>query len=173
MGITQLPTIKDYWSKHKVTNLPYFQSVMSRSRFKQILGSIHVGGIDPTPRRNKIQPFIDLLSSQFKAVYIPHQQIAVEEAMISFREQVSFRQYLQRKPHLWRIKAYVLAESNTGYLYSLCIYYGKETQLIAHDDLNKTTRIVLTLAEPLEDKGYDLFCDQFYTSPVLAEELHK
>ena len=24
MGITQLPTIKDYWSKHEVTNLPYF-----------------------------------------------------------------------------------------------------------------------------------------------------
>ena len=146
---------------------------MSRNRFEQILGSIHVGDIDPTPRRNKIQPFIDLISSRFKAVYIPHQQIAVDEAMISFKGRISFRQYLQGKPHPWGIKAYVLAESNTGYLYSLCIYYGKETQLTEHADLNQTTRIVLTLAEPLEDQGYDLFCDRFYTSPILAVELHK
>ena len=39
----------------------------------------------------------------------------------------------------WGIKAYVLSESRTGYMYNMVIYYGKETQLITKSELNHTT----------------------------------
>ena len=71
------------------------------------------------------------------------------------------------------IKAYALAESGSGYMYNLLIYYGKETILTAPSSLNQTTRVVLTLATPILDKGYDIYTDRFYTSPELAEELLK
>ena len=66
----------------------------------------------------------------------------------------------------------MLSESKTGYMYNMVIYYGKETQLIT-PGLNHTTKVVLTLMEPLADKGYDLYTDRFYTSPALASELLK
>ena len=67
----------------------------------------------------------------------------------------------------------MLAESASGYLYSLVIYYGRETQLLPCPDLNHTTRVVLTVAQPVFSLGYDLYTDRFYTSPTLAEELEK
>ena len=89
--------------------------------------------------------------------------------MIAFRGRVGFRQYIRGKPQPWDIKAYVLSESRTGYMYNLLIYYGKETQLMARAGLNHTTNVVLTLMCPLANHGYDLYTDRFYTSPVLAD----
>ena len=37
--------------------------------------------------------------------------------------------------------------------------------------LNHTTNFVLTLIDPLQGLGYDLYTDRFYTSPILAHEL--
>ena len=40
-------------------------------------------------------------------------------------------------------------------------------------DLPHTARVVLTLVEGLHHKGYDLYVDLFYSSPMLATELYK
>ncbi len=58
-------------------------------------------------------------------------------------------------------------------MYRLVIYYGKETQSVVRPDLTHVPRVVLTLVEPLSHKGYDLYTDRFYTSPVLAPELQQ
>jgi hypothetical protein len=81
---------------------------------------------------------------------------------------VSFRQYLKGKPNPWGMKAFVLADSKTG----VCIYYGKETQLI-DSPLPHTVKVVLTLVEPFHDHGYNLYRDRVYSSPLLAMELSK
>ncbi len=36
-----------------------------------------------------------------------------------------------------------------------------------------TMRVVLTLVEDLQNKGYDLYVDRYYNSPLLASELEK
>ena len=91
--------------------------------------------------------------------------------MIAFRGRIFFRQYIRGKPTPWGIKAYVLSDCDTGYLYSVLIYYGRETELINRPELNHTTKVVLTLMEPIANMGYDLYTDRFYTSPTLALEL--
>ena len=53
-------------------------------------------------------------------------------------------------------------------MYCTLIYYGKEMQLIHLPRYNHTTRVVLTLINPLTHQGYDLFVDRFYSSPELA-----
>ena len=171
MGLTQLSDIKDYWSTHATLNLPFFRSVFSRDRFLQIYWMLHVGELPSTTKRSKIQPFIDLLIPLFQRYLNPARELSIDEAMIAFRGRVAFRQYIRGKPQPWGIKAYVLSESRSGYMYNLVIYYGKETQLITAPGLNHTTRVILTAMTPLANMGYDLYTDRFYTSPIVADEL--
>ena len=71
------------------------------------------------------------------------------------------------------IKAFVLADSKTGYVYRLRLYFGGETDLLVDPSLLQTTRIVLTLAQPLEGLGHHIITDRFYTSPELAMALEQ
>ena len=165
MGIIQLGDLKDYWSTEDTNNLPFFRSVFSRDRFFQIFGALHVGDIDGTTKRGKIQPFLDLICPAFEAAFTPAQQIAIDESVITYKGRVSFRQYLKGKPNPWGIKAYVLADSQTRYLNRVRIYYGKETQLL-DSTLPHTVKVVMTLVEPFQHQGYDLYLDRFYGSPT-------
>ena len=105
-------------------------------------------------------------------VYKPSQNIAIDESIIAFKGRLGCIQYMRGKPHPWGIKAYVLADSVTAYLYKVCIYLGKQTELVK-PELPHTIRVVLTLLETLDNKGYDLYVDKFYNSPALAMELSK
>ena len=172
MGIIQLTNLKDYWSTQHTVNISFFRSVFSRNRFFQIFGALHVGDVKSTLKRDKIQPLLDRLLPAFQSAFSPSQEVSIDEAIISFRGRVSFRQYLKGKPNPWGIKAFVLAGSKTGYLHNVLVYYGRETQLI-QNDLPHTVRVVLTLMEGLEHKGHDLFVDRYYSSPLLALELDK
>lgn len=172
MGIIQMSDLKDYWSTGVTTNLPFFRAIFSRNRFFQIYGNIHCCEINGKSNREKIQPFQDLLLPTFQSSYTPHQQVAIDESVISFKGRVSCLQYLKGKPHPWGIKAFVLPDSKTGYLYNIRVYYGQETDLL-QPELPHTIRAVLTLVDGLENKGFDLYVDRFYNSPQLALELHK
>ena len=172
MGIVQLQDIKDYWSHHETLDLHLFRNVMTRDRFSQIFNMLHVGDIDGSRKRHKIQPLLDKLLPNIQKLLIPQRHLSINEAMISFKGRVGFKQYIKDKPSPWGIKAYVLTESKTGYVCNIIVYYGKET-LINTGTQNQTTRVVLTLIDPYKCKGYDLFTDRFYTSPELALYLAK
>ena len=172
MGIIQLQNLKDYWSTSNITNLPFFRQAFPRDRFLQIFGVLHAGEINGSVRRDKIQPLLDRLIPTFQAAYTLHQQLAIDESMIAFKGRVGCLQYIKGKPNPWGIKAYVLADSVSGYVYKVCIYYGKDTELV-RPELPHTSRVVLTLMNGLEHKGYDLYIDRFYNSPLVATELLK
>ena len=155
MGIIQLPYLKDYRTRSTATNVPFFSSVFSRDRFFQIFGTLHARDIDSTICRQKIQPFLDLLCPRFEAVYTSDQHVAVDESVIAFRGRVGFLQYLKGKPNPWGIKAFVLADSVSGYLHKVKIYFGKDTQL-ERPELPHTARMLLTLVSGLHNKGHHL-----------------
>ena len=117
MGIIQLGDLKEYWSTEDTNNLPFFRSVFSRDRFFQIFGVLHVGDIDSTTKWGEIQPFLDRICPAFEAAFTPSQQIAIDESVITYKGRVSFRQYMRGKPNPWGNKAFVLADSKTGYLH--------------------------------------------------------
>ena len=91
--------------------------------------------------------------------------------MIASKGRVSFRQYMRGKPHPFGIKAFVLADSMTGYVHRLRLYFGSETDVLLDADWLQITRIVLTRTQPLEGHGYHVITDRFYTSPELAMAL--
>ena len=141
MGVIQLQNLKDYWLTSNVTNLPFFRQVFPRDRFFQIFGVFHAGAINSSVRRDKIQPLLDRLSPIFQTAYTTGQHLAIDESIIAFKGRIGCLQYIKGKPHPWGIKAYVLADSVSGYVYKLCIYYGRETELI-RPELPHTARVV-------------------------------
>ena len=149
---------------------------MPRDRFLQIFWNLHL--CSPTigagsPRSTKVQPLLDLLAPQFESAFKLGEFVAVDEAMIAFRGRASFRQYIRGKPHPFGIKAFVLADSKTGYVYRLRLYFGKETDILQDPSLLQTTRTVLTLTEPIEGCHHHMITDRFYSSPELATELEQ
>ena len=117
MEIIKLTDVKEYWSKQTTTNLPFFWRVFSRGRFLQIYWMLHVGNLTENTKRAKVQPFLDKIIPLFQQYLTPSRELSIDESVIAFRGKLSFRVYIRGKPHPWGIKAYVLSESCSGYLY--------------------------------------------------------
>ena len=73
--------------------------------------------------------------------------------MIAFKGRLSFLQYLPKKPHKWEMKAWVLADAQTGYTWGWKLYTGREGD---RGDKGLAHGVVLELVddEQLQDKGY-------------------
>ena len=94
--------------------------------------------------------------------------------MVGFRGRVSFMQYCPKKPTKFGLKLFVLADSNTGFVYNFILYTGREvtSQLpSAFSHLPIPGQFVTALTENLMDRGHVVFCDRYYFSVPLAEAL--
>ena len=155
-----------------------FSSVMSSRRFELILKFIHLNDSESQPSRGepaydklyKVRPFLDILLENFQTNYQPHQQLSVDESMITYKGRLSFIQYMPKKPHKWGLKAWVLADSTNGYCWDWKLYTGREGNTTEH---GLAHRVVMDLVshQRLTEKGYLLFTDNFYSSPALFKDL--
>ena len=59
----------------------------------------------------------------------PHRQISIDESMISFKGMLGWLQYMQKKPIKWGIKAWVLTDSSSGYVWNFHIYTGNHVHV--------------------------------------------
>jgi len=103
------------------------------------------------------------LNTKFQSLYLPGQNIVIDESLTLWRGRLSFRQCIPLKSSKFGIKSYELCESSSGYLWSFIIYTGKDT--------NRTAAIVLSLVEPLLEKGRTLWIDNFYNLLALSQRL--
>ena len=76
----------------------------------------------------KLRPLLRPLITNFQAAYTLNRELSIDEAMVGFKGRLSFIQYLPKKPTKWGMKAYVLADSQTGYVYNWRLYTGKLEQ---------------------------------------------
>ena len=176
MGLVTKPNISAYWSTDPVLSSPFFTSVMSRTRFLQILRYLHFADNNLAPPHDseehnklyKIQPFLNLVIARFQEVYSPDRQLAVDETLIKFKGKLHFRQFIPIKPGRFGIKAFTLAESKSGYVLNSKIFTGRENNEVQRDLGRK---VVLSVFQPYLDKGFYAFMDNYYTSVALFEEL--
>ena len=105
---------------------------MKRDRFSLLLWFLHLNdshkyipkglpGHDPL---FKLRPFLIPLVENFQSVYTLNREISVDESMIGFKGRLGFIQYMPQKPTKWGMKAYVLADAHTGYIYNWHLYTG-------------------------------------------------
>ena len=96
-------------------------------------------------------------------LYNPGEQILIDEGMLKWRGRLSFRVYNKDKPTKYSIKAYILADSNSGYCWNMDIYHGQ----------GKSLRDTVTglLADTCLRSRRSLYMGNFYNSVELSEEL--
>ncbi|XP_069176586.1 piggyBac transposable element-derived protein 4-like [Procambarus clarkii] len=110
----------------------------------------------------KVRSLMQYLLNRLKRIYIPNKKLSLDEGTMPWRGRLSFKTYNPNKPDKYGIRLYMLAEATSGYIYDFQIYSG----------VGKTTiDTLMALIEPLKDKGYHLYMDNYYNSVRLSEAL--
>ena len=175
MALNKKSKITSYWSTNPDYHQPIFGNTLSRNQFLRILSCLHL--VDnstrtpASPRLFKLGTVYQAILARFKAVYAPLRNISIDETLSHWRGRVSFRQYILSKRARYGIKAYVLAESETGYVYDHHIYTGEEQQNAILVGLSITENFLLSLMRSILDVGYKLYIDNYYNSPSLTQWL--
>lgn len=119
----------------------------------------------------KVRNFLEDLNTKFRLNYNPHRQQAIDEAMIKYKGRTSLKQYMPMKPIKRGIKMWCRADSSNGYLCEFSIYTGKSGQGVEH---GLGYSVVSNLCQHIHVKGnwYIIFCDNFFTSAKLIEDLY-
>ncbi|PFX26968.1 PiggyBac transposable element-derived protein 5 [Stylophora pistillata] len=178
MSIHRVPSLRDYWSTDWVLGVPAFSKVMARDRFLDIYYNIHLCDNSQMPQRGdenfdklfKVRSFMENLNTKFRMNYNPHREQAIDEAMIKYKGQTSLKQYMPMKPIKRGIKMWCRADSSNGYLCEFSIYTGKSRQGVEHG-LGYT--VVSNLCQHIKGNWYIIFCDNFFTSAKLIEDLYQ
>ncbi|GFT08632.1 piggyBac transposable element-derived protein 4 [Trichonephila clavipes] len=173
------PTNEQYWSKRHSISTPFFSKVMSYRRFNLIYRFLHfsdnetfVTETHECPKLSKIWPVLKYLTIRFKEVVTPDRDVTIDESLMLFKGRLGWKQYMPLKRSRFGIKSYMLCESKSGYVWSLIIYTGKGTLFDEkYKHICMSSQVVMTLREPLLNKGHCLTTDNFYSSPELADIL--
>ena len=168
-GIIRLPKLRDYWRKKQwLFQVPAFGEVMSRDRFFQLYRYLHVSDNSKhIPRGNnghdplfKVRPLLDLLQTRFRNLYNLKKEVSIDESMIPYKGRIYFRQYIPSKRARFGIKAFVLAESLSGYVSEIQLYTGAR---VDGREVDLASRVVRELTVNIRNKGHHLYTDNYYT----------
>ncbi|GFX76154.1 piggyBac transposable element-derived protein 4 [Trichonephila clavipes] len=178
-GIVKKPTNEQYWSKRHSISTPFFSKVMSYRRFNLIYRFLHfsdnetfVTETHDCPKLSKIRPVLKYLTIRFNEVVTPDRDVTIDESLMLFKGRLGWKQYLPLKLSRFGKKSYMLCESKSGYVWSLIIYTRKGTLFDEkYKHMCMSSQVVMTLMEPLLNKGHCLITDNFYSSLELADIL--
>ncbi|XP_068097888.1 piggyBac transposable element-derived protein 4-like [Hyperolius riggenbachi] len=180
-GVVGKPMQKWYWSTNKIIATPFFGSVMPEYRFSLIMKFLHFSNNDtfeesphPAPKLRKIWEVYRLVVENFRNTYVPQRDISVDESLMAYKGKLSWIQYIKTKRARFGVKSFMLCESATGYIWNTILYTGKGTKFNPNfSNYGVATSSVLSLVEPLLNKGYCVTTDNFYSSPELYKFLIK
>jgi hypothetical protein len=168
MGIDRLPRLHMYWSEQY--NHTFITSLFSRDRFKQLLRFFRIVAPDPAPPQRDplphIQSLAETLNQSFAAHYSPASSLTLDETMVAFKGRSSIKQYIPSKPHKWGYKIYSLASDD--YLLHFEVYEGKEEAKTAE---GSTFHTVMRMIDQYQNRSHILYCDNWFTSPLLLDAL--
>ena len=101
-------------------------------------------------------------------LYQPQRDVSIDEAMVRFHGRSSLKQYLPLKTVKRGIHVWVLADTN-GYFWNMQVYTGRENS----SEKGLGARVVKDLTSPLQQKFHHIYCDNFFTSVQLFEDLER
>ncbi|XP_068094453.1 piggyBac transposable element-derived protein 4-like [Hyperolius riggenbachi] len=179
-GVVGKPLQKWYWSTNKIIATPFFSTVMSEYHFGLIMKYLHFSdnttfdeSTHPAPKLKKIWEVYQLVVENLRNTYVPDRDISVDESLMAYMGRLSWIQYIAERAR-FGVKSYLLCEAATGYIWNAILYTGKGTQFNpAFKDNGLATSSVLSLMEPLLNKGYCVTTDNIYSSTQLFEFLIK
>ena len=171
LSIHKVRNHRKAWSATKAQYLSKLHDLMTCQRFELIGCFLHV--VTPeeedalaTNRLKKLQPYLEHIKSNSLTYYQPLQHLSVDERMVKSKCRSHMVQYMRNKPVRWGFKLWVVADTS-GYTIDFNIYTGKEEST----DHGLTSKVVMDLLEPFWFQGYEVYTDNFYSSPSLFQAL--
>ena len=160
--------LSEYWSTNPLFFTPFFGQTMKRNRYQIIMKFLHFNDnearpLDSTDKLYKLRPIHDKIVGNWRQLFNPGEQISIDEGMLKWRGRLSFRVYNKDKPIKYGIKAYILADSNSGYCWNIDMYCGQGKRL---RDI-----VFGLLGDTCLYSWHSLYMDNFYNSVELSEEL--
>ncbi|XP_021952231.1 piggyBac transposable element-derived protein 4 [Folsomia candida] len=179
-GVVQKPSLKDYWTRDPLTATPFFNEVMSRNRFEQILRGLHFVDLeeptlDTNDRFHKMGTILPNILKNFRKLVNPGEFLTLDEELMPYKGALSFKQYNPKKRGRFGVKSFFLMDCQHRFVLDILPYQGKSTR-ISNPSWIKMYGFggaaVLTMLE----KGYlgkyhRLVVDNYFQSPVLAKTL--
>lgn len=173
MSINSVRSYRQAWDKNSSQFMIRLLQLMSRNRFEAIGSFLHV--VTPTEEAQladhplkKILPLHNYIKNKCMELYQPLKEISIDERIVKSKARTHFRQYIKNKPTKWGFKYWVISDP-TGYTLDFNIYQGARTvgsgRGVAYD-------AVMELVQPYRFQGYELYCDNFYSSPSLFADLY-
>lgn len=149
--------------------------MLSRNGFFSIQHVFHFTDNSALPRRGdpgydkpgKIRTILDRVNKTFSEHCSLSVSVPIDEQMIGTKGRLSFLQYMPQKPQKWGIKLWVLADSSNGYVVAFEVYTGA-TENVQH---GLAYSVVMKLMAPYVGLWHRLYVDNFYTSPLLFNDL--
>ena len=77
------------------------------------------------------------------------------------------KQYMPKKPVRRGLKVWMRADSMNGYVSEFQVYVGKEKS----SEKGLGPRIVKDLTRKVTHRNFHIYCDNFFTSPILFHDL--
>ena len=175
-GLVTVSSFHRYWSTKTLSHGLWARSIMSRDRFKALMGMLHI--VDPSTederdKLRKVRTLLDIFKEKCRALYQPFQHVSVDERMVKSKHRSGIRQYIKDKPTKWGIKLWVLADSANGYTCDFDVYTGRRNADEEPSANGLGYDVVMKLSHPLANQGYHLYFDNFYTSPKLVKDLYE
>lgn len=172
MGIVKYPELRMYWSTGAINGQDIIRKTMSRDRFFIILKFWHFENNyefeDSRSRLFKIEKILELFNDNCFKTLNPGTELVIDESMVPWRGRLVFRQYIKNKRHRYGVKLYKLCTVD-GFTLNTIIYTGKCTKKT--ENLGHTHGVVLKLLTEYLHDNKILYCDNYYTSIGLAEDL--
>lgn len=116
----------------------------------------------------KVRRVYDQFRQKFEELYSPGENIAIDEGMIAWRGNLSFRVYMPNKPDKFGVKLFMLCDSSNGYCSRFEMYHGSQEN---QSDKGKIYDLVMRLITPYLGRGHKLYVDNYYMSPILFHDL--
>jgi hypothetical protein len=188
MGLSDLPSISDYWSHGRRRNQLIIDLVPSCHRFCQISRALRCMDFpfhadQENWRRAQLEHgpfaktanFVTSLSQSFEDAYDLEQFLSLDEQSIPTKCQHQAVQFNKDKPWHFFLKSFALNSAVTGYLWKFYLYPGaceERPDPFCKPGYAHAYPVHLLTANPrLHRRGHILACDNWYTSHVTADVL--
>ena len=112
-----------YYTKNKLFETPGFRRIISQNKMEKFLYFVDNEEFSVSYNKaSKIQPILEKLVERFKLLCELEGDISIDESLLLWKERLSWKQYIPKKRPRFGLKAFVLSEGSTGYVWNVICY---------------------------------------------------
>lgn len=149
-----------------------------RNRLESLRNNLHIVDVNKERINNDklwtVRPIIKSFEKRCEELLI-EENLCIDESIIPFKGQLVVKQFIKGKPNPWGVKVFMLCGAS-GIIYRSVVYQGSSTLSVdLQEKYSATNGLVVHLAGRIpEHEGHKLYCDNYFTSlPLLQELLEK